>query len=62
MTAGSRLAIQRRYAVHETGSFLGVIKPSGRARAAELLFRAAEALGNSVFHWGEEIRCTAIRA
>jgi 2-polyprenyl-3-methyl-5-hydroxy-6-metoxy-1,4-benzoquinol methylase len=62
ITAGSRLAIQRRYAVRETGSFLGTIKPSSNARGAELLFRVAEALGNSVFHWGEEIQCTALRA
>jgi 2-polyprenyl-3-methyl-5-hydroxy-6-metoxy-1,4-benzoquinol methylase len=62
LTASSRLAINRRYAVRETGSFLGKINLGGRARWAELLFRAAEVSGNSVFHWGEEIRCTAVRA
>jgi SAM-dependent methyltransferase len=58
----SRLAIHRRYAVRETGSFLGKINASGRVRWAQLVFRVVEAFGNSVFHWGEEIRCIAIRA
>lgn len=61
-TASSRSAIQRRYAVRKTGSFLGQIKLSGGARCAEFLFRASEAFGNSAFHWGEEIQCTAVRA
>ena len=62
ITAVSRLAIQRRYAVRETGSFLGEITLTLKVRGANLLFRAAEALGNRSFHWGEEIRCTATRA
>ena len=61
-TANSRLAVHRRYAVRETGSFLGKINSSGLARCAELLFCVSEATGNRIFHWGEEIRCTAVRA
>lgn len=61
-TGASRLALHRRYAVRETGNFLAEINPGGRVRWNELLFRLAEAAGNQVFHWGEEIRCTAVRA
>jgi 2-polyprenyl-3-methyl-5-hydroxy-6-metoxy-1,4-benzoquinol methylase len=61
-TVGSRLAIRRRYAVCGTGAFLGKMKPSYKSHSAELLFRAVEALGNSVFAWGEEIRCIAKKA
>jgi SAM-dependent methyltransferase len=62
IAAGSRLAIHRRYAVRETGNFLGEIKSSAKGQGAELLLHAVEALGKSIFHWGEEIRCTAVRA
>jgi len=61
-TGGSRLVIQRHYAVRKTGNFLGNVRPGAPARCAEYLFRAVEASGNHVFHWGEEIYCTAIRA
>jgi SAM-dependent methyltransferase len=60
-TAVSGLAMQRRHAVLATGSFLGDPKPGGLERCAELFFRATEAFGNRVFHWGEEILCTARR-
>jgi 2-polyprenyl-3-methyl-5-hydroxy-6-metoxy-1,4-benzoquinol methylase len=61
-TARSRLAIRRRNAVRKTGCFLGSIDPGAGARWAERLFRALEACGNGLFHWGEEIRCTAVKA
>ena len=62
LTQASSLAIRRCYAVRETGTFLGNIHPGGASRGAELLFRTAEALGNRVFHWGEEILCTGVKA
>lgn len=46
--------------MRETGNVLGEMKPSVSRRGAELMFRAAETLGNSVFR-REEIR-TAITA
>lgn len=61
-TACSRLAFRRRCAVRETGNFLAEFKPGRRSRWAESLFRAVEASGNAVFHWGEEIQCTAVKA
>lgn len=54
----SQLAIRRRFAVRETGSFLGAVEANP---GAEFLFRAAESIGNLLFHWGEEIFCTAVR-
>jgi SAM-dependent methyltransferase len=57
-TISSGLAIQRRYAVRETGSFLGT---AGGARWGEFLFRVSETAGNRVFHWGEEVQCKALR-
>lgn len=61
-TGASDLAIHRRYAVRRTGGFLENVELGPAARGAKLLFRAAEACGNPVFHWGEEIQCNAIRA
>lgn len=58
---GSRLAVQRRYAVRQTGSFLGQALPTCRSRAAEMLFRVVEATGNRVLLWGEDIECSAVR-
>jgi SAM-dependent methyltransferase len=60
-TADGRLAFRRRLAVLRTGNFLGEIKFGGSARCAELLFRTLEMCGSGLFHWGEEIVCTAIR-
>jgi SAM-dependent methyltransferase len=61
-TAASRLAIHRRYAVRETGNFLGKINLTLPVRCAERLFRVAESSGNGVFQWGEEILCKAVKA
>lgn len=61
LTGASSLAIRRRYAVRETGNFLGDTNSGGMIKLAELLFCATEALGNRLFHWGEDIFCRAIK-
>ncbi len=60
--AGSRLAIRRYHAVRGTGSFFGAVESGIVNRFSEYAFRAAEACGNGVFHWGEEITALAVRS
>ena len=62
VTYGSRMAIRRRAAVRATGNFLSDVKTDWRGRLAERLFIAAEWAGDGIFHWGEEVECTAIRS
>ena len=57
----SHLSISRYFAVRATGNPLGAHSLTPLEKVQKLLFCGAEAAGNRMFHWGDELQILAIR-